>query len=98
MEIRGIEYMAITRKPAPSKPVSAVDVEELINRGGSSPVQQSEPSGEDGAVPVILRIPKSMLRNIDQVVKSRPVRIPRHTWILEALYEKLSRDTDTTSE
>jgi hypothetical protein len=47
---------------------------------------------------VILRLPASMLRSIDQAVKSRPVRIPRHTWLLEAVHEKLSRENQADSD
>lgn len=86
--------MAITRKPARLSPSAPVDVDDLINRGGSTP-QREEQGGE--VVPVILRLPAPMLRSIDQAVKSRPVRIPRHTWLLEAIHEKLSRETTTES-
>ena len=91
--------MAITRKPAPVRPAAPVDVEDLINRGGSAPVRPAEaPATPDQTVPVILRLPASMLRSIDQAVKSRPVRIPRHTWLLEAVHEKLSRENQADSD
>lgn len=91
--------MAITRKPAAVRPSSSIDVDDLINRGGSTPARQAEPIASDAIVPVILRLPGSMLKSIDKAVKSRPVRIPRHTWLLEAIYEKLSRDNqDDTQE
>ena len=83
--------MAITRKPAPVRPAPAVDVEDLINRGGSTPAREEAPES-DQVVPVILRLPASMLKSIDRAVRSRPVRIPRHTWLLEAVHEKLSRE------
>jgi hypothetical protein len=88
--------MAITRKPAPVRPAPPVDVEDLINRGGSAPVRGEEPE-TDQIVPVILRLPSSMLRSIDKSVKNRPVRIPRHTWLLEAVHEKLSREDQIDS-
>ena len=81
--------MAITRKPARAGSPAPVDVDDLINRGGSTP-QRGEQGGE--VVPVILRLPAPMLRGIDEAVKSRPVKIPRHTWLLEAIHEKLSRE------
>ena len=90
--------MAITRKPAPVRPVPSVDVEDLINRGGSTPVREPAPAATDQVVPVILRLPASMLKSIDESVKSRPVRIPRHTWLLEAVHEKLSRELQTDTE
>jgi len=32
-----------------------------------------------------------MLKEIDRAVKARPYRMPRHTWLLEAIHEKLTR-------
>jgi hypothetical protein len=90
--------MAITRKPAVARPAPAIDVDQLINRGGSSPAREESASLSDQVVPVILRLPSSMLKSIDQSVKNRPVRIPRHTWLLEAIHEKLSRENQTDSE
>jgi hypothetical protein len=40
---------------------------------------------------VSLRIPASMLKQIDRAVKARPYKIPRHSWLLEAVHEKLAR-------
>ena len=90
--------MAITRKPAPVRPAAPVDVEDLINRGGSTPARAPEAAESDQIVPVILRLPGSMLKSIDQAVKGRPVRIPRHTWLLEAVHEKLSRENQIETE
>jgi hypothetical protein len=40
-------------------------------------------------VTVSLRIPVPMLKEIDKAVQARPYKIPRHSWLLEAVYEKL---------
>jgi len=45
----------------------------------------------NGTVTVSLRLPASMLKEIDKAVKSRPYRMPRHMWLLEAVHEKLMR-------
>jgi hypothetical protein len=45
------------------------------------------------AVPVVLRLPSEVLTRVDQVVKTRRVRVPRHTWLMEAVIEKLERKT-----
>ena len=82
--------MAITRKPKVSS--AGVDVEALINRGGSTPPSQA-PLPKSGATAVVVRIPDDMLQKIDAAVQARPLRIPRHTWLLEAILEKLSRET-----
>ena len=80
--------MAITRKPRRS-PAPAVDIEALIKRGGS-------PTGDEGdsakPSPILLRVPSDMLQRIDASLKTRPIKVPRHTWILEAIHEKLSRE------
>ncbi len=83
--------MSISRKPT-SKPIAVVDVESLIQKGGSSAAVASGKS-QRGPAPIVLRLPNHMLERIDALVKARPVRIPRHTWLLEAVYEKLARDT-----
>lgn len=98
--------MAIARRPQTAL-MAAVDVDELIHRGGEpangsghTPELPSRPvitrrvvSPADSKVtPVILRVPKETLRAIDAEVDARVVRTPRHTWLLEAIAEKLERD------
>jgi len=81
--------MAITRKPQSSAD-AVVDIDALINKGGSAP-KQSVTDKEDAAA-VVLRIPAHILARIDASVKARPIRTPRHTWLLEAIHEKLQRE------
>jgi hypothetical protein len=45
----------------------------------------------NSTVTVSLRLPASMLKEIDKAVKTRPYRMPRHMWLLEAVHEKLMR-------
>lgn len=40
---------------------------------------------------VQLRIDPQILQEIDRNVKSRPGKLSRHTWIMEAIAEKLTR-------
>ena len=87
--------MAITRKPkidVSSTP--QVDVEALIMKGGSPTGASTEPPTKPAskATPVILRIPSDLLTRIEEVRGSRPVKIPRHTWLLEAVVEKLQKE------
>ena len=42
--------------------------------------------------PVVLRVPAQLLARLDRAVDQRSVRVPRHTWILEAIAEKLARE------
>jgi hypothetical protein len=86
--------MAIARKPS-RKAASAVDVEALINRGGSPGGSggREGPAGATGTTPILLRIPAGMMERLESALKDRPVKLPRHTWILEAIHEKLTRES-----
>ena len=90
--------MSITRKPQPAMPDGApptVDIDYLISKGGSVPNQ--EPTSEAVKLKVtsmILRIPGEISQRLDQALRTRPVRLPRHTWILEAIVEKLDRESN----
>lgn len=83
--------MAISRKPRPKGTPGGIDVEALINKGGT-PSTDINGKHQDGTVAVVLRLPNEMLEQIDASVKARPIRTPRHTWLLEAVHEKLSRE------
>ena len=87
--------MAISRKPQ-SQPngtsVPAVDVEALINKGGTV-AAPPEPAPADRTATVNLRIPVSLIDQIDRELRSRPIKTPRHTWLLEAVVEKLGRES-----
>jgi hypothetical protein len=81
--------MAIARKPS-RKAAAPVNVEALINRGGSSGTREEQ---EAKTTPILLRIPAGMMERLDSALKGRPVKLPRHTWILEAIHEKLTRES-----
>ncbi|HUA83539.1 MAG TPA: hypothetical protein VMB85_06735 [Bryobacteraceae bacterium] len=55
-------------------------------------VKPRSPSRDEknGTVTVSLRIPIGMLKEIDEALKKRPYRMPRHLWLLEAIHEKLA--------
>ena len=84
--------MAVTPKPKTAKAPN-VDIEALISKGGGTPGERID-KGKDGTIAIVLRLPADMLDEVDAVVKARAVRMPRHTWILEAVHEKLLRETD----
>ncbi|MEA2733518.1 MAG: hypothetical protein QOF70_7993 [Acetobacteraceae bacterium] len=89
--------MALTRRPKPPAPAatSAVDVDALINKGGSV-ARVAEPAPSKPA-PVVLRMPPDVLVRIDQAVEARRVKVPRHTWLMEAVIEKLEREAKAPS-
>lgn len=86
--------MPITPKPKPSAQSSPlVDPIVLINRGGSAPAKPAVAKKHyEGTTPVVLRIPDDIFKQLDQTLKLRPLKTPRHSWILEAIWEKLSRE------
>lgn len=86
--------MPITRKPKPATEApQEVDVNALINKGGSVAERDAKTDKKEGATsPVVLRIPHVMLNRIDRVLASRLLKTPRHTWLLEAVLEKLERE------
>ena len=75
--------MAITKKPAPRP---EAEIAALIQKGGSVP-QGNKPTQY-----IQLRLDRELLGAIDAVPHRRKIKIPRHTWILEALHEKLERE------
>lgn len=80
--------MAVARRPTARQ---AVDVDELIGKGGSVPSEaQSAPESENTAIP--LRLPRALLSRVDRAVAKQPIKVPRNTWILHALMEKLERE------
>jgi len=83
--------MAISRKPRTEQATAKnVDVDALINKGGSiAQRQDTEPKEK----PVILRVPEDVLERIDATVKARRIKTPRHTWLLEAVLEKLEKES-----
>ncbi len=79
--------MAIRRKPQ--------NVNEFIKAGGAEAAgKQPTPAGgktSNVIQPVVLRLEPELLQEVDKAVKARRTSPSRHQWILEAIYEKLSR-------
>jgi hypothetical protein len=68
-----------------------VDVEALISKGGTTAGSSTEEE-KKAATPVLLRVPTDLLDRVDRRLSARAVKIPRHTWILEAIVEQLARE------
>jgi predicted DNA-binding protein len=41
-----------------------------------------------------IRLPLSVVEKVDRIVRRRRVRIPRHSWLLEAVYAHLDEEED----
>jgi hypothetical protein len=91
--------MAISRRPKPTLVAAtpAVDVDALINKGGSIARSVAEPAAISKPAPVVLRMPPEVLARIDRAVEARRVKVPRHTWLMEAVIEKLEREEASSS-
>lgn len=89
--------MAIARKPQakPQAQSPSVDVDALIAKGGSvaRPEAVEAQSDDDGVGSFTLRVPKTLLSQIKQQLKAKPIKTDRQRWILEAIVEKLERDS-----
>lgn len=82
----------------------------LKGRGGSERSAKQPKAKVHGSVleqanrimPVSLRVPLQFLRRIDRVIQAREeqkhVPLPRHSWIMEAMAEKLERERLNFSE
>jgi len=86
--------MAVTRKPTKKPQPQALDVEALIRKGGSvaGEAGTGNPGRAGQTASVILRIPAEVMGRVDRAVQARRVKTPRHTWLLEAIMEKLDRE------
>ena len=91
--------MPVSRRP------KARTEEEFINQANdditSDPkvISNLEPSknqldSESDIQPLKLRVPRDLVKDIDHLLSQRKPKISRHTWILEALYEKVERDSN----
>jgi hypothetical protein len=83
-------------KPAASNGDDEKAIEALINKGGSVAVDSAnDQKGRAGAgktVNVVLRLPPDLAERVDAAVEQRALKTPRHTWLLEAVLEKLDRE------
>lgn len=85
--------MTVTRKPKAKPAASESQIAALIGKGGSAARQEERPPQAAKSTPVALRIPTPLAERLASALQDKPVRVPRHTWILEAIVEKLERES-----
>ena len=86
--------MAIVRKPGAST-ASERQIESVINKGGGvAAPRPARSSGERKTGKVLLRMPDDLLSRVDGAVGTRPLPTTRHAWLLEAVFEKLQRESN----
>ena len=67
--------------------------EAFINKGMQAHKDDApKPADVSKPTKVLLTIPVDSHARIEAVLAERRVRIPRHTWLLEAIIEKLERE------
>ena len=77
--------MAISRKPKNITAASEAAINAIIEKGGS--VMNDKPDSERKNLQ--LRLETDLIEQIDKIRRKRMVPPSRHTWILEAIHEKL---------
>ena len=84
--------MALSAKPIRPAPKPVDAVEAFISKGGSVPVEA--PSGKAAKAPQHpLKFPAGdLFERLERARGASDVKLPRNTWILQAIAEKLSRD------
>ncbi len=89
--------MAIARKPKSSETqAEEQSINALINKGGSVAEDMEDDSSnakQTGDKPILIRIPAEAVKKIDEIVGAKKIKTPRHTWLLEAVFEKLEKDS-----
>jgi hypothetical protein len=87
----------ITRKPhghqASTPPSSEAEIDALIHKGLSRPEDHPGVPSEAEEQQVVLRLPRALLRRVDLAVQQRPLKTPRHRWLMEAILEILERES-----
>ena len=68
------------------------DIDAVINRGGSSSAASQEDQSERERI-FNLRVPESLVAKVDALRKLRTGKISRNTWILEAIADKIERES-----
>ena len=67
------------------------DIDAVINRGGTSSASQEDNQEKERIFN--LRVPESLVAKVDALRKRRTGKISRNTWILEAIEDKIKRES-----
>jgi len=80
---------ALSRKPKPKNQ----KVDAFIDRGLKTSNKNKPTIDDDTEVArVQLRLTKGKLKEIDEALSQRKVKVSRHVWLLEAIEEKLEKE------
>ncbi len=65
----------------------------LLKKGGRSARPDIPEEEKIPEVRLSLRVPEDVAERIKQAAKTRPINTPRHSWIIEAILEKLKKES-----
>jgi hypothetical protein len=93
--------MAIKRKPRPDVEPGQTPTpddaafEAYLNKGGSVAGQEanSAPNALKHDIKFTLTIPGGLCEQLDGLRTALPIKTSRHKWVLEAILEKIQRET-----
>ncbi len=81
--------MALSAKPVRPSGGPVDNVEAFISKGGSAPLTKAARKGAQHP----LKFPESdLFERLERARNATPVKLPRNTWILQAIAEKLERE------
>lgn len=87
--------MPVGRKAKKQSPKNDVDVDALIEKGGSHAGGADDPASDAHEVQKItVRLPKGLVRRIDASLENRTIPISRNQWIAEAAHAALQAEED----
>ncbi|NEU14875.1 hypothetical protein G3T14_22725 [Methylobacterium sp. BTF04] len=86
--------MALSAKPTRPVAKAADPVEAFISKGGSVPAEAvaAEKIAKGAQHPLKFPADTDLFDRLEVARKASVVRLPRNTWILQAIAEKLARD------
>ena len=85
--------MALTAKPSrAAKPAPVDPVEAFIAKGGSAPPPAADVAPKGAQHPLKFPQDSDLFERLEAARKASVVKLPRNTWILQAIAEKLERD------
>jgi hypothetical protein len=84
--------MPLTPKPkAEHEQEREAAIEAVINKGLASPADKSAAADQDRQV--VLFLPRSLLAEVDRLVKGVRPKTSRRAWLVEAIREKVEQET-----
>ena len=86
--------MPVTRKPTEDhRPRESLEespaFQEYLHKGSRAAKAQPE---DPKAIRFTLHLPGHLCQQVDQLRQRRPLKISRHQWVLEAIWEKIQRE------